>query len=213
MNDFEVVHLADTHISNMHLSNMFCQLLSCWLLGAATSDRYITIIHTIRASNMCNSTIALIAISLIVILFGSIIAIGYLFESGVPYVALFALIYFIIYKMCNLSVIHESTESEQEKTAVGQRYALIILILNITTFSLLMLTPFPTVTFISKNVDGNFILGYSNYAVKMFLYSLLDKTFREKMMNLLCTAFKTCIMCCKIKKAPYRVFTRISHSV
>ena len=134
------------------------------------------------------------------------------FTTGVAFVALLALISIIIYKMCNISVTRESVllldgaGSEQMKTADepgSSRTELdkITFILLITTFSFLMLTlPFPTIIFMSRYMyvevfrDVCNILWYSNFAVKMFLYSLSGKRFREKMVNLLRSAFNTCIV-------------------
>ena len=230
MNGFEIVHLGD-HIFNIRISNMFCQLLSCWLLWAVNLDRYIFITHPLCTSVMRNTTGALIAISVIALLCGAITVFANFsikiqdisifttmdkatsaFTTGVAFVALLALISFIIYKMCNISVTRESVllpdgaGSEQMKTADepgSSRTELdkITFILLITTFSFLMLTlPFPTIIFMSRYMcvevfrDVCNILWYSNFAVKMFLYSLSGKRFREKMVNLLRSAFNTCIV-------------------
>ena len=236
MNDCKVVHLADTHIFNIRISNMFCQLLSCWLLGAVITDRYICITHSTCASVIRNTTGALIAISVIVLLCSAITTFGNriikiqdinfsamgkataAFTTGVPFLTLFALISFIIYKQCSRSVTRESVllrggaESEQMKIEDEQRCDesrtslpepdKITYILLITTFSFLMLTlPFHAITFMSRYMyvevsyvfrDVSYILWYSNYAVKMFLYILSGKRFREKMVNLRRSAFKTC---------------------
>ena len=204
MNDYDIVHLGDKYVSNIWISKMFCQLFSSWLLGASIIDRYITTRLPLCASVMCDTARELIVIAVIVIICGAIITFRDSFAT-VPFVVLFALIAFMIYKTCNIFVTRESAESEQMKTEDGQRHAesrtcltelqILTLMLLITTFSFLILTlPFPTITFMPRYmyVEVGYVFFYSSYAVKMYFNSLLEKGFREKMVNLLYSAFRKC---------------------
>ena len=196
---FEVIDLADRHLMFV----TFFRLLSLLLMGALIIYRCKDFVLPLCDSMMCNENRSITVI--LIILYGASIAFGNWFTIGIPIVALLVLNSLIIYQICKRSVTHESAESEQMKTEDGQRCTKPItsrtepdktsLIMLITTFSFLMLTlPSPATYFMSRPmyVQVSYVLCYYNYALKMFLYSLSEKRFREQMLNLPNSVFKKC---------------------
>ena len=184
MNAYDVVRLGDKPSINIWMFNMFFQLLSCWLLVAVTTERYIAIVHPLRASVMCTTKRAFIVISVIAMLCGAVTTFEHLIaktrdarisravdhvitalETGVPFLALFVLNSIIIHKIRNRFGTRESvplrdlTKSEDMKTEDRQRRAerdKITGMLLVTTFAFLVLVvPFATIVFISRFVEVN----------------------------------------------------------